>query len=373
MPIKVNLPEGVPPLATYYLYMAGSCNLACRHCWITPTFLASRDVDNGEKSLPFDLYELAIREGEPLGLGHVKFTGGEPFVHPQVERMLLYAAERQISVTIETNGTLISAERARFLREKTTVNFLSVSLDGATAETHDYMRSVPGSFARTQAGIKHLVDVGYHPQVIMSLYEGNVEEIVPLTQWATSVGCSSVKLNIIQDTGRGQNFKDRVGGVERLIKLGYWVERDLQTRTPIPIHYSWPPAFRSLRQIAFSGGCESCSLHTILGVLHTGQLSMCGIGVQDDELVYGIIGQDSLADVWINHPVLKQLRETIPSGLTGICGNCVLRDTCMGFCAANNYQRARDLHAPFWLCEMADQVGLFPKSRKRHLEILEKV
>jgi len=367
MPTKVDLPEGVPPLSTYYLYMAGSCNLACRHCWITPGYLTSSEVDNGEKSLPFELYELAIREGKPLGLGHIKFTGGEPFVHPQVEKMLVYATEHQLGVTIETNGTLITEGRARFLREKTSVSFVSVSLDGATSGTHDYMRSVPGSFARAQAGIRHLIAAGIHPQVIMSLYEGNIDEIEPLTQWAVSVGCASIKLNIIQDTGRGGNFKERVNGIERLVKLGYWVERDLQARVPIPIHYSWPPAFKTIRQLGYRGGCDSCSVHSILGILHTGQMSMCGIGVQQDELVYGILGEVSLADIWKNHPVLIQIRDSIPDKLSGICGNCMLRDTCMGFCPAENYQRMRNLQAPFWFCEMADQAGLFPKARKRRL------
>jgi SynChlorMet cassette radical SAM/SPASM protein ScmF len=366
MPInELNLPEGVPPLKTYYLYMAGSCNLACRHCWITPTYLAANELDTGEKSLPFDLYELAIREGEPLGLNHLKFTGGEPFVHPEAERMLLYAAERQLGVTIETNGTLITNERARFLREKTSVTFLSVSLDGASADTHDYMRGRTGSFARAQAGIKNLVEYGYHPQVIMSLFEGNVDEIEALAQWAASAGCSSLKLNIIQESGRGSQFGERFQGIEQLIKLGHWVKEDLQKRVGFPIFYSWPPAFRRLRDMTNGEGYASCDIYNILGILHTGQLAMCGIGEQDKKLVYGMLGKDPVAEVWASHPVLKQIREAIPSQLEGVCGDCILRDACLGLCPADNYHRTGSILAPFWFCSQADQAGLFPESRKR--------
>jgi SynChlorMet cassette radical SAM/SPASM protein ScmF len=365
MPTDLKLPDDVPPLTTYYLYMTGACNLACRHCWITPNFLNASDVDSGAKSLPFDLFELAIREGEPLGLNHLKFTGGEPFVHAEVERMLAYAAERHLGVTIETNGTLITADCARFMRDKTSVTFISVSLDGATASTHDYMRGVAGSFARSQAGIKHLVDVGYHPQVILSLFEGNVNEIEPLAQWAASAGCSSLKINIIQETGRGGRFNERVGGIERLVELGRWVEKEVQNRVTIPIHYSWPPAFKSLRHLAGSGGCDSCNIHNILGILHSGQMSMCGIGVQDEALVYGMLGKHSVADVWTNHPILHQVRDNIPHRLEGICGNCVLRDTCMGSCPADSYHRAQDLKTAFWFCDFAERAGLFPQPRKR--------
>ncbi|MCK5222958.1 MAG: hypothetical protein KAR14_15320, partial [Candidatus Aminicenantes bacterium] len=34
-----DLPEGIPPLNTFYLYMTTGCNLFCQHCWITPSFV----------------------------------------------------------------------------------------------------------------------------------------------------------------------------------------------------------------------------------------------------------------------------------------------------------------------------------------------
>jgi SynChlorMet cassette radical SAM/SPASM protein ScmF len=281
--------------------------------------------------------------------------------------MLAYATGQQLGVSIETNGTLITSERARFLREKTNVTFISVSLDGATATTHDYMRAVVGSFARAQAGIKHLVEVGIHPQLIMSLYEGNVDEVEPLANWAVSAGCSSLKLNIIQDTGRGGNFKERVQGIERLIELGHWVENEIQTRVSIPIYYTWPPAYKNLHHLNHNSGCDSCSIHNILGILHTGQMSMCGIGVQDDALIYGMLGKDPVADVWTNNIIIRQVRDKIPYKIDGICGNCLLRDSCMGFCPADSYHRSKNIQASFWFCALAEQAGLFPESRKRCL------
>jgi SynChlorMet cassette radical SAM/SPASM protein ScmF len=364
MPTELQLPAGVPPLRTYYIYMTGACNLACRHCWIAPSFLHGGE-DASEKSLPFELFEQAIREGEPLGLNHVKFTGGEPFVHPDVQRMLDYAAERQLGVTIETNGTLITAERARYLREKVAVRSISVSLDGATASTHDYLRGVTGSFVQAQAGIKHLVEAGYHPQVIMSLYEGNLDEVEPLAQWATAAGCSSLKLNIIQETGRGGFFEERVQGIQRLIELGRWVETEVQARVTIPLYYSWPPAFQRLGRLSYRAGCNSCDIFNILGILHSGHLALCGIGVQDENLVYGLLGKDSVAEVWTTHPIILQIRENVPQQLERICGNCLLREVCMGFCVADNYHRTGNLLAPFWFCDVANRAGLFPARRIR--------
>ena len=35
---KLDLPEGVPPLRSFYLYMTNGCNLCCKHCWVNPTY-----------------------------------------------------------------------------------------------------------------------------------------------------------------------------------------------------------------------------------------------------------------------------------------------------------------------------------------------
>jgi hypothetical protein len=51
------LPDGVPPLSTLYLYIAGACNLACRHCWISPQFDPSA---TSGKFLPLDLARKAL-------------------------------------------------------------------------------------------------------------------------------------------------------------------------------------------------------------------------------------------------------------------------------------------------------------------------
>lgn len=368
MPTEPQLPDGVPPLRTYYMYITGGCNLACRHCWISPTFL-QKDREAESVSLPFELFETAVREAEPLGLTHIKVTGGEPFVHPEILRMLRFAAERELGVTIETNGTLITEEVAEVLARESSVSAISVSLDGAVASSHEYIRGVPGSFQAAQTGIRNLVARGYRPQVIMSLFEGNVDEIEPLARWASGVGCSSLKLNVIQETGRGRSFDSRVGGVARLLELGRWVENDLQRSLGFPVYFSWPPAFQRLGRLAHRGGCSSCDIFNIVGVLHTGDLSLCGIGVQTPDLIFGRLGRDDLAETWCSHPTLERIRAEVPRDLKGICGDCLLRDACLGFCLADNYHRTGDLLAPFWFCTLAEEAGRFPRHRKRRVDM----
>ncbi|PJA62762.1 MAG: SynChlorMet cassette radical SAM/SPASM protein ScmF, partial [Candidatus Portnoybacteria bacterium CG_4_9_14_3_um_filter_44_9] len=100
----------------------------------------------GGPYVKLEYVEKAIHDGKPLGLSSIKLTGGEPTLHPQFRELVTLIDEAGLDILIETNGTLIDNSMAQFLKSKSNVRFISVSLDGAIAETHDALRSVLGSF-----------------------------------------------------------------------------------------------------------------------------------------------------------------------------------------------------------------------------------
>jgi SynChlorMet cassette radical SAM/SPASM protein ScmF len=362
MPIKQKLPDGVPPLTTFYMYITAGCNLACRHCWLTPTF--EPEGSTGQ-CLDYDLFKIAIDEALPLGLTSIKFTGGEPLLHPDFKQMVDYASEKGIKTWMETNGTLLTQRLAKHLKQNSSMFTISVSLDGSTAATHDYLRNVPGSFNQALSGIKYLVKAGYKPQVVLSIYRDNKDEVESFIDLAVEIGCNSVKFNIIQSSGRAlqmEKNKDLLT-IEELIHLGNWVEKDLQKRSPIPLFYSWPRAFHGIKRLHHSQG-EICNIFNILGILSSGDMAMCGIGTQEKDLIYGQLGQDDLFKVWCYHPGLDHLRQVIPDSLEGICSDCIFKRSCLGTCVAQNYHSQKRLTAPYWFCDQAERTGLFPPNRR---------
>jgi SynChlorMet cassette radical SAM/SPASM protein ScmF len=358
------LPEGVPPLSQYYVYMTAGCNLACQHCWLSPVY-QPKGTTGGH--LDFELFKLALEEGIPLGLQSVKLTGGEPLLHPDFLRMVDLLNEKNLSLTIETNATLMTTAIARHLKEKSTLGHISISIDGAKSETHDRFRGVPGSYDKAVAGLKMLVEVGYHPQVIMSLHAGNVDEIEELVHLAESWGAGSVKFNLIQPSGRGETMIERgqVLNVQRLVEIGKWLEFDLQKRISIRLFYSWPMIFHSVDRL-LKYGSDSCGVFNILGILANGSLAMCGIGMEIPELTYGQLGKDRVLDIWKNNKVLQDLRRDLPGKFEGICNECLFRNQCLGSCVAENYHLAQRLTAPFWFCQQAEEAGILPTQRKRN-------
>lgn len=362
---KVKLPEGCPPLNSYYVYLTGGCNLACKHCWLSPTFQPGGGTGG---HLDYGLFELAIREGLPLGLSHVKLTGGEPLLHPDFLRMVDLLKQHNLGLTIETNGTLLDKKIARYLKETNILSFIAVSLDGASPESHDSFRGVKGSFEKACQAVRYLAEEGYRPQVIISVHNDNVGEAEAIVRLAEGLGAGSVKLGMVQAYGRGEKMyqQNHILDLYELVDFGKWVEEHLQKKAKIRVYYNWPFAFYSLKNLMSFDG-YSCHIHNILGILHSGHLAMCGIGAHVPELCYGVLGKDHIFDVWAYHPLLVELREVLPAKLEGICGECILRTRCLGCCVAQNYHLSKRLTAPFWFCQMADKRGIFPASRKRSM------
>ncbi len=358
---RPQLPKGVPSLNTYYFYLTAGCNLACQHCWIAPTY--QKDGGTGGH-LEYDMFVDAIEQGIPLGLASVKLTGGEPLLHPDFCKIVDYVRQKNLSLIIETNGTLITESLAQFLKREGILKHISISIDGATAKTHDPFRGVKGSFDKAMQGFEHMVAAGFRPEIIMSLHSGNIDEIEMFVKSAEETGAGSVKFNLIQPSGRGHTLSSRGQflDVKKLVEIGNWIRKELQPQSKIRLAYSWPVAFYGIKEL-LNYSHYACNIFNILGILATGHLAMCGIGTQISELCYGHLSTDSIFNVWTAHPMLRKLRNKVPLQLEGICSRCIFRDQCLGSCIAQNYHLEKKLTSAFWFCQKAESLGLFPVER----------
>ena len=356
------------PLRTIYFYLTEGCNLCCRHCWISPKYQPEGTTC---PSLDFDLFRSIVRQGKSLGLQGVKLTGGEPFFHPDIHGLIEYIRGEELGLDINTNGTLCTPELAREI-SKCKRAFVSVSLDGVNAETHEYIRGVDGCFEAALQGIRNLVKEGLRPQVIMTIMKRNKDQLEEVVRLAESLGAGSVKFNIVQPIERGRELHEAGDTLEigELIELGRRVEMELPKKTPLPLFYAHPDAFRPLSRMLGNGrkSLGACRIFEKIGVLPNGSYALCSIGSLGEEvkeLTFGDSRKDSLEDVWKNTEVLKQIREGLPKKLEGICGDCLMKEVCMGGCLAQSYYQTKNLWSPFWYCEEARKNGLFPKCRLR--------
>jgi radical SAM protein with 4Fe4S-binding SPASM domain len=123
------------------------CNLRCVHCY-NPTHQARDELTTAQITAVID----QLVEAGCLDLG---FTGGEIFTRRDLFEMLVYAAAKGCLITLFTNATLITPERADQI-QALHPHCVEVSIYGATRDTYEHVTRVPGSFQAFLAGVQLL-------------------------------------------------------------------------------------------------------------------------------------------------------------------------------------------------------------------------
>ncbi|MGH7263262.1 MAG: radical SAM protein [Candidatus Rokuibacteriota bacterium] len=149
------------------------CNLACRHC-----FNASGPKQPWLPPLDAALVRRYLGEAEQLGVREFYFTGGEPFLHPQLLDLLTDALA-VAPTTVLTNGSLIDdavADRLAAAAAGSPYSLeIRVSVDGVTAEENDAIRG-HGTFDRAVGAIRHLSARRLYPIVTATDAAGSGRE-----------------------------------------------------------------------------------------------------------------------------------------------------------------------------------------------------
>lgn len=148
-------------LDTLWFQVAGTvCNLACTHCFITCS-----PTNHTHEMMALDEIRPYLDEGARLGVKEYYFTGGEPFLNPDMEKILQATLEVG-PANVLTNGLLLDPKRCRRLAGYADASDYSldlrVSLDGYSAEQNDPIRG-EGTFERVLDGVRNLAEAGLNP------------------------------------------------------------------------------------------------------------------------------------------------------------------------------------------------------------------
>jgi len=168
---RAEAPRGFPAQPLHHLdalwvQVAGTlCNLACAHCFVT-----AGPHEERHAMMARDEVLARLDEALRMGVKEIYFTGGEPFLHPEIER-LIEDTLALAPLTVLTNGTLLPERRVTWLaalsrRSRFSLE-LRVSLDGIDAATHDAIRG-PGTWGRALGGLRALARAGLLPIVTLT-------------------------------------------------------------------------------------------------------------------------------------------------------------------------------------------------------------
>jgi pyruvate-formate lyase-activating enzyme len=184
------------PLGFLWVELTDQCNLRCVHCY----------ADSGPErprygKLVADDYRRIIKEASDVECESIQFIGGEPTLHKDLPDLIQFAAESGMKrIEIYTNLVRIPDALLRTI-ERYEVH-LATSVYADTAETHDRVTTVPGSFERTVGNIKKMVGLGIPVRVGIVSLPSNYEHTESTLRFVLSLGVENARVSSLREFGR---------------------------------------------------------------------------------------------------------------------------------------------------------------------------
>ncbi len=342
------------------------CNLSCTHCYSKS---GPGRTPEGELSTDEALRVIDDLAGVEVPL--ILFTGGEPLLREDIWELASHARSRGLRMALSTNGTLITPEVARRIKE-CGIAYAGISLDGARAETHDRFRNLPGAFEKTQSAFAACRDAGLRCGVRVTLTKENRQELGDLVDLALVLGASRFCLYWLVPTGRGSDSYarlqlDRAGVVEALDVL----YRKAKETDPAVMEFLTVDApqdcihllgslekdgsedLADARELLASlkGGCSAGT--RVVNIDTRGNVYPCQFA-RADEFLVGNVRHQPFSRIWADpeNPVLARFREK-DARFGGRCGACTHRVICGGGCRVRAHAVEGDFLAedPFCFVE----------------------
>lgn len=190
------------PLYVMTKPVGASCNLQCQYCY----YLEKKSLygQHGSRTMTDDLLELFIRSyiGAQT-MPEVLFTwhGGEPLMRPlsfykrALELQQRYAGGRRISNSIQTNGTLLTDEWCRFLRDNHWL--VGISIDGPQEFHDEYRRTATGhpSWQKVMNGIRLLNRYGVEWNAMAVVNDFNADYPLDFYRFFKEIGCQYLQIS----------------------------------------------------------------------------------------------------------------------------------------------------------------------------------
>ena len=172
------------------------CNLHCSYCLRDEDALYHTQANFLSPEL---LHKILSQAKEVMGITSVVFTGGEPTLHPDFERILEVSKQNGIKVSFVTNGWHFEKLWPLILSYRDSLTHVGFSLDGVTAETHDAWRGA-GSFVRLVRAFSRCFAVQIPFTVKVGIRRDTIEQLEQIALFSARLGASALNFAHIMPT-----------------------------------------------------------------------------------------------------------------------------------------------------------------------------
>lgn len=314
-----------------------ACNTRCLHCYANAE-TAQPDELSTEECLDI------VDQLADLRVFEVGFTGGEPLLRKDFFTIARHVADRNMLVSLASNGLLLDEEMCRRLLDLPVYEVM-LSLDGL-GEAHDWVRNVRGSYDKVIRALDCLSAAGHEKIRLMTvIHQRNVDQLDDIIELAIKKKVWKLSMRFVRVTGRATRHKNelvlRPAKMKELAHHLYELKQQYADRILVDndmcFQYHLDPNF-----LDYEGppGCP-CGRERA-GITPSGIVSPCTYVI----INAGDLRKEKFKDIWQKSPALNLMRGIRPEDLKGKCHSCRYSVRCRGGCRAAAFEHYGDILAP---------------------------
>lgn len=323
-----KVPSEQPHLKRLQIELSVKCNFSCTYCY-------SESGPTQTASLTSDQVMDVIHKADSMGVENIDFTGGEVMIYRGWEELVEEARTCGMSVSVHTNGSLLTERNVSFLKE-IGVRCIQVTVESHHAEVHEAVGRGPrGSHARVIKGIERASAAGITTRLAALVHRKNIDHIHETAEWFYKRFQTPMSLDRVMATGvegaeplavSEQEFWEAVSPL-----LGTGVASASRVCDPVetPVEHVEP---------------ECGVAHSYVYLTADGHFSLCPTMThrEEDQFEGPRVTEMTLSEAWHESDLFTRYR-----GLN--CENtsvCPASGACGGGCRSNAYLQTGRLTAP---------------------------
>ena len=328
------------------------CRFNCLHCRAE----AQRDATAGEMTTEQCKRILACVAD--FCKCTVILTGGEPMERSDIYNLIRYGGGLGLKMVLATCGYTINDDSIAKLKQAG-ISALSISIDGASARTHDAFRQTEGAFDSAVKAARAARRAGIRFQINTTITRSNLAEIPAIATLAEELGAYCFNPFILVPTGRGRQIPAEIlnpAEYEKLLNNLLKMKRTL----PIEVRVTCGPQFARLHRQAEQTSPQAIINNQLSIINPSGCLAARGfafISYRGDVQTCGFLDVSAgnliengfdFAKIWLESEFLNKIRNV--ENYKGKCQACEYVGICGG-CRARAFAMTGDYLAADPVCD----------------------
>ena len=179
------------------LAITNNCNLQCSHCCYSSGGKRYKDV-------PLEVIADTLAQLREMGGDELHLAGGEPFVRPDLPKIVSIGKQLGYTVQVLSNGYNITREKFEELK-CCGLDRILFSVDDV-GEHHDKFRNQIGVFASVIKSLQMCKELGFFTRVNTVVTNESMKRMPELNRILASVGVNRHSLFVLTPIGRGEQL-----------------------------------------------------------------------------------------------------------------------------------------------------------------------